>query len=96
MVQPPGKNVRDVYSGTVNREQFCDLPKEAGWKWESPSIVLDRDGSSAASNKASISWENSDIIDNVCAWHASNHWFQKHTTLFKNADNINKIKDNFN
>ena len=96
MVQPPGKNIRNVYSGTANREQFHDLPKEAGWKWESTSIVLARDGASAASNRASIAWENSNIIDNVCAWHASNRWFQNHTALFNNADNINKIKDDFN
>ena len=60
MVQSPGKNIRNVYSGTANREQFHNLPKETGWKWESNLIILARDGASAASNGASIAWENSD------------------------------------
>ena len=96
MIQPLGKNTRNVYSGTANREQFHALPKGVGWKWESSLIVLARDGASEASNRASIAWENSYIIDNVSAWHASNRWFQKHNTIFKNTDNIGKIKDNFN
>ena len=96
MVEPSNKVFRNVYNGTAKRVQFHALPKEVGWKWESSSIVLARDKACAASNGASIAWGNSDNIDNVCVWHASTHWFQKHTALFKNSDNINKIKDGFN
>jgi hypothetical protein len=96
MVEPSSKVFRNVYNGTAKRVQLHSLPKEVGWKWESPSVVLARDGACAASNAASTAWENSDIIDNVCAWHASNRWFQKNTALFKNAENIIKIKDDFN
>ena len=79
----PVQAVKNIFNGAAPREDLHILPEEIGWVWETQQMVLSRDGSSAASNGAKNTWENSDVIDHVCAWHGSNRWFQQHLSLVK-------------
>ena len=77
------KILQSVYNGTATREDVHVLPDTVGWVWETEQVIIGRDGSSASSNGAKVTWPNSDIVDSLCSWHASNRWFQQHTSLVK-------------
>ena len=87
--------VQSLYSGTAEREDIHILPDTVGWVWETEQVIVGRNGSSASSNGAKMTWENSEVVDSLCAWHASNRWFQQHTSLVHKNKNLPLMKDNF-
>ena len=61
------KILKNVYNGTAEREDVHILPDTVGWVWETEQVIIGRDGSSASSNGAKLTWVNSDVTDSLCS-----------------------------